>query len=654
MNNKKTKNDLNHKAIGAIRYIGLKAIQEAKGGHVGMTISAAPITYILFTKFIKINPENGKWINRDRFVLSGGHGSMSLYPIFYFANLLTLDDIKKFKTEDSKTPGHPEYENDIDNFIDASTGPLGQGFAMAVGMAIAQKHISNKLGKYSDLIDNFTYVICGDGDLQEGITYEASAIAGKYELNKLIVLHDSNKYQLDSSVEKVSIENLKQRFESNNWNYLKCSNDPKEIEAAIKKAQLSKSKPTFIEVETIIAEGLKSQSSNKGHHGVVSNEDLNEFLKYHDLDFKNWNIDSKIIEHFQKTIIERGNKEVAKWNKKLVKANQNKEFNKLWNILISSKDYQQLFNRIKIKENNLATRVYLKTFLQSIKDFNPFVIATCADLVSSTNVAITNETILENGQSLPIGIREFAMGAIVNGISLYAKGIKAIGGTFLVFSDYIKSAIRLGALMKVPSVYAFTHDSYLVGGDGPTHQPYDQLPMLRAIENLNVYRPADEEELRYFLGAAFNSLTDSSAIILSRQNIKSLNSKMKYSDLEKGIHIVKDCKNPDYIIAASGSEVQLALEISQSIKNIRIISIPCLDLATKMSKKEKNKYFKAKKLFLTIEASADYKWFALHLNSQNNEHIGAYTFGKSMDGEILYSQKGFNKQSILKLLKKYK
>ncbi len=654
MNNKKTKNDLNHKAIGAIRYIGLKAIQEAKGGHVGMTISAAPITYILFTKFIKINPENGKWINRDRFVLSGGHGSMSLYPIFYFANLLTLDDIKKFKTEDSKTPGHPEYENNIDNFIDASTGPLGQGFAMAVGMAIAQKHISNKLGKYSDLIDNFTYVICGDGDLQEGITYEASAIAGKYELNKLIVLHDSNKYQLDSSVEKVSIENLKQRFESNNWNYLKCSNDPKEIAAAIKKAQLSKSKPTFIEVETIIAEGLKSQSSNKGHHGVVSNEDLNEFLKYHDLDFKNWNIDSKIIEHFQKTIIERGNKEVAKWNKKLAKANQNKEFNKLWNILISSKDYQQLFNRIKIKENNLATRVYLKTFLQSIKDFNPFVIATCADLVSSTNVAITNETILENGQSLPIGIREFAMGAIVNGISLYAKGIKAIGGTFLVFSDYIKSAIRLGALMKVPSVYAFTHDSYLVGGDGPTHQPYDQLPMLRAIENLNVYRPADEEELRYFLGVAFNSSPDSSAIILSRQNIKSLNSKMKYSDLEKGIHIVKDCKNPDYIIAASGSEVQLALEISQSINNIRIISIPCLDLATKMSKKEKNKYFKAKKLFLTIEASADYKWFALHLNSQNNEHIGAYTFGKSMDGEILYSQKGFNKQSILKLLKKYK
>ena len=653
MNNKKIKNDLNHQAIGAIRYIGLKAIQEAKGGHVRMTISAAPITYTLFTKFIKLNPHDGKWINRDRFVLSGGHGSMSLYPIFYFSHLLTLDDIKKFKTEDSKTPGHPEYENEADNFIDASTGPLGQGFATAVGMAIAQKHISNKLGKYSDLIDNFTYVVCGDGDLQEGITYEASAIAGKYELNKLIVLHDSNKYQLDSSVEKVSIENLKQRFESNNWNYLKCSNDPKEIEAAIKKAHSSKSKPTFIEVETIIAEGLKSQSSNKGHHGVVANEDLDQFLKYHHLNFKDWNIDSKIIEHFQKNVADRGNKEVQKWNSKLNKAIKDKEFHELWNTLVSSIDYEKLFASIKIKENNLATRVYLKTFLQSIKDFNPFVIATCADLVSSTNVAITEETILENGQSLPIGIREFAMGAIINGISLYAKGAKAIGGTFLVFADYIKSAIRLGALMKTPSIYAFTHDSYLVGGDGPTHQPYDQLPMLRAIENLNVYRPADEEELRHALIAAFNSFTYSSAIILSRQNIKSLNSKIKHSDIEKGIHIVKDCKNPDYVIAASGSEVQLALQVAQDIENIKVISIPCLDLAIQMSEKEKNKYFKAKKLFLTLEASADYKWFGLHLNHQNNYHIGAYTFGKSMDGDLLYNQKGFNKQSILKLLKKY-
>lgn len=427
------KNNLEKEAIGAIRYIGLKAIQEAKGGHVGMAISAAPITYTLFTKFIKLNPHDGKWINRDRFILSGGHGSMSLYPIFYFAGLYSLDDIKNFKVENSKTPGHPEYENEKDNFIDASTGPLGQGFAMGVGMAIAQKHVQNQFDNFSHLIDNYTYVVCGDGDLQEGITYEAMAIAGKYQLNKLIVLHDSNKFQLDSSVEKVSIENLKQRFESNNWNYFKVSNKPKDIEEAIKKAQSSKDKPSFIEVETIIAEGLKSQNSNKGHHGVIQDEDLNNFLKYHDLNFKNWDVDKKILNHFKKTIYDRNLKEVKQWEKELNKAKKNVEFNKKWNILTSSFDYEKLFNQVKINERNLATRVYLKSFLTSLNKHQPFVIATCADLVSSTNIMISNETILEKGQSLPIGIREFAMGAVINGITLYTQGAKAVGGTFLVF-----------------------------------------------------------------------------------------------------------------------------------------------------------------------------------------------------------------------------
>lgn len=650
------KNNLEKEAIGAIRYIGLKAIQEAKGGHVGMAISAAPITYTLFTKFIKLNPHDGKWINRDRFILSGGHGSMSLYPIFYFAGLYSLDDIKNFKVENSKTPGHPEYENEKDNFIDASTGPLGQGFAMGVGMAIAQKHVQNQFDNFSHLIDNYTYVVCGDGDLQEGITYEAMAIAGKYQLNKLIVLHDSNKFQLDSSVEKVSIENLKQRFESNNWNYFKVSNKPKDIEEAIKKAQSSKDKPSFIEVETIIAEGLKSQNSNKGHHGVIQDEDLNNFLKYHDLNFKNWDVDKKILNYFKKTIYDRNLKEVKQWEKELNKAKKNEEFNKKWNILTSSFDYEKLFNQVKINERNLATRVYLKSFLTSLNKHQPFVIATCADLVSSTNIMISNETILEKGQSLPIGIREFAMGAVINGITLYAQGAKAVGGTFLVFSDYMKPSIRLGALMNIPNIYVFTHDSYLVGGDGPTHQPYDQLPMLRAIDHVNVYRPADEEELRYSLSLAFKSSQTSSAIILTRQNVKSLDTKISSSkDLEKGLYIIKDCKGtPDYIIAASGSEVQLALDIAQEFEKMRIISVPCLDQAAKLSEKDKIKYFKATKLLLTMEASADYKWLALHLDHQNNKHIGAFSFGKSMDGEKLYKDKGFNKKAIIELIKKYK
>lgn len=642
------RNEFDRKAIGAIRYIGLKAIQIAKGGHVGMTISAAPITYTLFTKFININPNDGKWINRDRFVLSGGHGSMSLYPIFYLAGLFNKKDIENFKIENSKTPGHPEFENKISNFIDASTGPLGQGLAMAVGMALAQKHAELKTkDKYPDLFTNFTYVVCGDGDFQEGISYEAMAIASKYELNKLIVLYDSNKFQLDSAVSKVSNENMKLRAEAQGWFYLKCSNDPEEIEKCIKTAQRT-SKPSLIEVDTIIAEGLLTANSNKGHHGVVNDEDIKKFLSYHQLDFQDWNIDQNILDYFEKTVIQRGLKKVKEWEEKISKYNLDSSFKNWEKIINDDFDYSKLFNEIKIENKNQATRVYLKQFLSSLENENPFTIATCADLVSSTNVAIGNKTILEGGQSLPIGIREFAMGAIVNGVTLYGAGFRIIGGTFLVFADYIKSAIRLGAMMKIPAIYAFTHDSYLVGGDGPTHQPYDQLPMLRAIDNLNVYRVADEEELRFAMIEAYSSKENSSVLVLSRQNIKSLNVNLTFKQFKKGAYIVKDCKNPDYVIATSGSEVNLALEIAKDLKNVRVVSVPCLDKVVKISEKELKELFGAKKSLITLESSADFKWFRLHLNNQNNVHLGAYTFGKSMDGEKLYKDKGFDKEIILK------
>ncbi|MBD5423140.1 MAG: transketolase [Mycoplasma sp.] len=645
------KSEFDKKAIGAIRYIGLKAIQCAKGGHIGMTISAAPITYTLFTKFIKINPKDGKWINRDRFVLSGGHGSMSMYPIFYLSGIYNRKDIENFKVENSKTPGHPEYENKKDNFIDASTGPLGQGFAMGVGMAIAQKHAENKLKrKFPKLFTNYTYVLCGDGDLQEGISYEAMAIAGKYNLNKLIVLHDSNKFQLDSSVETVSIENLKMRFESNNWFYIKCSNDPKDIEKSILKAQKSK-KPSFIEVETIIAEGLSVGDTDKGHHGIVSDEELEKFKKYHGLNFKGWNIDKDIFDYFKKNVSNRGTNEFNKWEKIYKEYKKKDDFKEIDKIIRNNFDYKKLFDNVKIETNNLATRVYLKNFLSALENTNPFAIATCADLANSTNVIIGKKTLLEGGQTLPIGIREFAMSAVINGITSYGAGFKAIGGTFLVFSDYMKSAIRVGALMEVPSIYIFTHDSYLVGGDGPTHQPYDQLAMLRAIQNVYVYRPADEEELRHSMILSYSSHKESSMIILSRQNIKSINKKVSLEDVEKGAYIVKDCKNPNYAIAASGAEVQLALSVANDMKDVRVISVPCLDKVANLSTKEKEKLFKVKKTLLTIEPSSDYKWYTLHLPNQNNIHLGAYTFGKSMDGDKLYADKGFNKDNIIKLLK---
>lgn len=644
----------NKKAINAIRYIGLKSIQEAKGGHVGMTISAAPITYTLYTKFININPKDGKWINRDRFVLSGGHGSMSVYPILYLSGLLNKKDMMDFKVEDSKTPGHPEFEKEKHNFIDASTGPLGQGIAMAVGMALGQKIAYEKTkNDFPEMFTNYTYVVCGDGDLQEGISYEAMAIAGKYNLDKLIVLHDSNKFQLDSAVDVVSIENLKLRAESNNWFYQKCSNDPDMIEKAIKKAQKA-NKPSFIEVETVIAEGLSVGNSDKGHHGVVTNEDLDKFQKYHGTNFSGWEMSEGLIDHFKKSVAKRGSRAYKKWQATMneYEITKKDKFEKIMTLVENNIDYTNIFNKVEIDKKDQATRVYLKTFLNVLDKKSPFSIATCADLVASTNLVIGKKSILENGQNLPLGIREFAMGAIMNGLALYGP-FRPIGGTFLVFADYIKSAIRLGALMKMPTTYVFTHDSYQVGGDGPTHQPYDQLPMLRAIENVVVHRPADEEELRYAMIESYNSKNDTNILVLTRQNVPSLKIKRKQEDMAKGAYIVKDAKEVDFVIAASGSEVSLALEIASKIPNVRVVSVPCLNKAIKMSSKEKRMIFGANKALITMEASSDFMWFNLHLDKQKNLHLGAYSFGKSMDGVKLYKDKGFNIEVLMNVIKKF-
>lgn len=641
------------KYVNAMRYFGLKSIQEAQGGHVGMTMSAAPITYTLFTKFLNINHKDGKWINRDRFVLSGGHGSMSVYPILHFAGLLKKEDLKDFKTEDSKTPGHPEFEYDKDNFIDASTGPLGQGFAMGVGMAIAQKFLEEKTSeKFPDLFTHYTYVVVGDGDLQEGITYEATAIAGRLELNKLIVLHDSNAFQLDSAVNHVSVENLKMRFESNNWFYIKTSNNPDDIHDAIKKAQKS-GKPSFIEVTTIIAEGLSTQSSFKGHHGMVTQEDLDKFNKHYVTNFTDWEVDKDVYNHFNKSVHERGLDEYKKWESKfnLYKSNNPKDFKEIESWINNDINFEEIFDKVKFENNNLATRIYIKDLISNLNLSVKNTLSLGVDVSSSTQISISNNSFLDGGHSLFLGIREFAMSAISNGINLHG-GLKVIGGTFLVFADYMKSAIRLGAMMKLPNIFAFTHDTYQVGGDGPTHQPYDQIPMLRSIENVNVHRPCDEIETKVALIEAYNSKRDTNILILTRQNLESFESKRSIVEIKKGAYSLIDCSNPDYVIAASGSEVGLAKKVANAFKNTRVVSVPCLDKLSHWKEKELENLFKANIALITIEASADYKWLTIHQKNQKNLHIGAYGFGKSMDGDILYKQKGFDFENIVEKIKK--
>ncbi|MGL5205730.1 MAG: transketolase [Metamycoplasmataceae bacterium] len=643
-----SKNNNEMKYVNAMRYFGLKSIQEAKGGHVGMAMSAAPITYTLFTKFINLNSKDGKWINRDRFVLSAGHGSMSVYPILHFAGLLDKQDLINFKKEGSKTPGHPEFEHEHDDFIDASTGPLGQGFAMGVGMAIAQKFLERKTKEdFPSVFDHYTYVVVGDGDLQEGISYEASAIAGRLQLDKLIVLHDSNKFQLDSEVSQVSIENLKMRFEANEWFYQKISNNPSDIEQAIIKAQKS-GKPSFIEVETIIAEGLASQASFKGHHGMVTDEDLAKFNKHYGTNFNGWDMDKEVYDHFNKLVTQRGIKKFEEWSSKIkeYKTKQPKKLQEIELWMNDKVDFNAILSQVKFEKNDLATRIYIKDLIGNLHEKVTNIFSLGVDVSSSTQIAISNKSFRDGGNALYLGIREFAMAAISNGINLHG-GLKTIGGTFLVFSDYMKSAIRLGAMMKIPNVFAFTHDSYQVGGDGPTHQPFDQLPMLRAIENVYVHRPCDEIETKYALIEAFESKINTNILILSRQNLKSFDANRSTKDIKKGAYSLIECKNPDYVIAASGSEVSLANEIAQKLKNTRVVSVPCLDKLLNWSKKDMEALFKAKKALVTIEASSDYKWLSIHQTDQKNLHIGGFEFGKSMDGEELYKQKGFDIKKII-------
>ncbi|MGL5204819.1 MAG: transketolase-like TK C-terminal-containing protein, partial [Metamycoplasmataceae bacterium] len=424
-----------------------------------------------------------------------------------------------------------------------------------------------------------------------------------------------------------------------------------DIEQAIIKAQKS-GKPSFIEVVTIIAEGLNSQASFKGHHGVVGEEDLVKFNKHYGTNFSGWDMDSDVYEHFHKLVIQRGLSKVEKWNStiKEYKVKQPEKFAEIELWINNKVDFMEILSQIKFEKNNLATRMYIKDLIINLheKALNTFSLG--VDVSSSTQIAISNKSFLDGGHALYLGIREFAMAAISNGINLHG-GLKTIGGTFLVFADYMKSAIRLGAMMKIPNVFAFTHDSYQVGGDGPTHQPFDQLPMLRAIENVFVHRPCDEIETKFALIEAFESKKDTNILILSRQNLESFDENRSAKDIRKGAYSIINHENPDYVIAASGSEVVLAKALANELKNTRVVSVPCLDKLTNWSKKELSSLFKANKALVTMEASSDYKWLFIHQSDQKNLHIGAFEFGKSMDGDELYKQKGFNISEIIAKIK---
>lgn len=647
---------MNNKYVNAMRSLALQAIMKAGQGHTGMAMSACPINYTLYTKFINIAKGQPKWINRDRFVLSAGHGSMSYYSLLHFGGFLSLKEIKNHKQQGSLTPGHPEYEPN--NYVDCSTGPLGQGVAMAVGMALNESYLRTKYSKLG-LINHYTYVVVGDGDLQEGISYEAMSLAGKLGLNKLIMVHDSNDCQLDAKVNEAFDENLKLRMESMNWEYIKSSNDPKDIAQAVNLAKKSK-KPTFIEVKTIIGEGTSQEGSNKAHGLKVDQNEIKLFEQHFEEKVKNFKFDKSIYNHFENNIQKRGLKAYNKWVEK-AKLAQSK-YPKLYKEFINNingkfVDVSKILDEKKIKQNS-ATRDYVGEYFKQLeKSGLKDTIFGSADLASATKTSFNVKNSFNSNKKYPevlFGIREFAMAGIQNGILLH-KGSRCLTSTFLSFADYMKSAIRLGALMKMPSSYIFTHDSYQVGGDGPTHQPYDQLPMLRAIQGVYVYRPCDEVETKFVFNQLFSNKDETRIGIFTRQGLKS-GFKTSIDKAVNGAYVLASDTNPDITLVGCGSEIQLLMSVKDELnkQDIKVKVVSAISLQKFLEKDEKyiSETLKSKSGIFTCEPSSDCMWYKLQKYGTKFAHLGATTFGESMDGDKLYKEKGFNVDNIVKIVKK--
>lgn len=614
--------------VNTIKMLGIDMIDKARSGHPGIVLGAANILYTLYAKCLMINPKDPKWFNRDRFVMSAGHGSALLYSTLYVSGYdLNMSDLKNFRRVNSLTPGHPEYG--VTPGVDASTGPLGQGVANAVGMALAERYYRELSLKYypdKAMIDYYTYVLCGDGDLMEGISYEALSFAGTQNLEKLIVLYDANNISLDGPISLSFTENVVDRMEALGFNVQMIQSDPDLIEKAVKKAKKSK-KPSFIYIESIIGEGSKYQNTNKVHGKPLEPSEIINLRESYGLPDDPFVVSSDVAGYIQRKINERCQKVYDDWkSEKITLSNVNKNLKALFNNVESDKlaiDFN--VNDFDISEDyEEDLRDTNQKIMNIIARKTPFFIGGSADLSSSTKTYIFNEGFTSSqkplDRNIPFGVREHAMGGILNGMALC--NLRVFGSTFLTFSDYLKPALRMSALMSLPVNYVFTHDSILIGEDGPTHQPIEQLISLRSTPNVNVFRPCDINEVIGVWGEAIKS-KNPNAIIIARKSLSKLVGTQ--SDLVRyGAYMVKkETKSLDAVIVASGSEVEMAVNISNDLDKMgihtRVVSMVSQELFQKQSLDYKNELL-----------PTDHLTIALELSTQNNYQ--KYTFTKYIIG----------------------
>ena len=632
------------KVTKSIRVLSAASVEKANSGHPGMPMGMAEVGTVLFGNILNISNKNPDWINRDRFVLSAGHGSMLLYSLLHFNGYdISMDDIKEFRQLDSKTAGHPEVDTALG--IDITTGPLGQGFSTGVGLALAETYLAEIFGK--DVIDHYVYGIVSDGDLMEGVSFEAAELAGVWKLGKLVYIFDDNNISIDGNVDKVSITDQKKKFESIGWQVLEVDgHSQSEIFKAIETSKKETNKPSLIIAKSTIGKFSPNKQNTSSIHGApLGEEEMDLFFNEIGWSGDPFSHDDDIYEYFDKKRTE-DNFTYDNWkinlNKKLEEDNK---FKSLWEQFESFEILIPEFSEI----TNAATRVSGGNYLNLIGSENTFILGGSADLAASTKQIISDEVYSSNnrkGQNIEFGIREHAMAAVVNGINLHSK-LFAFGSTFLVFSDYMRPSIRLASLMNINSSYIFTHDSIYLGEDGPTHQPIEHLMSLRLIPGLDVIRPSNSTEIAHSYNYLFSNTDSPKALSLTRQNLEYLDYEVDYKDFLYGGFIISE--GEDFTIFASGSEVNIALELKERFEqySVRVVSVPILNKLTP----EKSKTLNNNKLAFTIELGKSIGWSDYIGNV--TESFSIQTFGKSAPMEDLGKFFEINVDSIAKKIKRY-
>ena len=649
-------------SVNAIRFLGIDAIEKSKSGHPGIVMGAAPMAYSLFTKELRVNPAQPNWINRDRFILSAGHGSMLLYGLLHLSGFedVTLDEVKNFRQWGSKTPGHPEFGHT--KGVDATTGPLGQGISTATGFAQAERYLAAKYNREGfPIFDHYTYVICGDGDLMEGVSAEAASYAGLQQLDKLIVLYDSNDINLDGETKDAFTESVRARYDAYGWHteLVTEGTDVDAIYAAIERAKAA-GKPTLIEIKTVIGYGSPNKAGSNAAHGAPLGPDeaaaTREALGWN---YTTFEIPAEVYADFKENVADRGAAAYDAWVK-LVE-DYKAAYPELAEEVTAILEGREL---AEIKPEDFPT--YENGFSQATRNSSQDAINAAAAVLSnffggSADLAHSNMTVIKGeglqdsanplNRNIQFGVREFAMGTILNGMAAHG-GLRVFGGTFFVFSDYVKAAVRLSALQGLPVTYVFTHDSIAVGEDGPTHEPIEHLAGLRAMPNFNVFRPADARETQAAWYLSLTSKSTPSALVLTRQNL-TVEEGTDFDKVAKGAYVVYEAEGFDTILLASGSEVNLAVKAAKELAaagtKVRVVSVPSTELFDAQDAAYKEEILpNAIRRRLAIEMGATQSWYKYV--GLDGKVLGIDTFGASAPAQTVIDNYGFTVENVVSLV----